>query len=210
MMVSMFPRILRGRTSCVAATAVLAAIALFGGCAARRDTGPAFDVPAAEYAGAFAAAKDALISARFELDRVDARAGVITTKPKPTSGLATPWDSEQTSLGQEFEDLLNRHYRRARVTFEPADAGALPADLRDSGLPTRCTVAVTIDRVRRPGWRVETTSIRLSSTSFDPEVGQRGMWPQYAVPIARDDRLARRLAVAIRGSIDVPTDAPRP
>ncbi|MFM9995808.1 MAG: hypothetical protein ACKVU4_08410 [Phycisphaerales bacterium] len=189
----------------LAVAAIGIACAVLPGCSGARGTGPAFDVPAAEFAAAFAAAKGALVDASFELDRVDARAGVITTVPKPTSGLATPWDGEQSSLGQEFEDLLNRHYRRVRVTFEPAGAegagGAVPADLRAGGVATRCTVSVTIDRIRRPGWRVETSSIRLSSTSLDPEIVQRGMSPQYAVPMARDDRLARRLASSIERAL---------
>lgn len=199
--------------------AVVATGAWLGGCAASHHQERTFIVSGGEYAAAFSAAKETILSARFELERVDARAGVITTKPKPTSGLATPWDLEQTSLGQELEDLLNRQYRRVRVTFEPeasgdAASGGSPeepaGDLRLGGTPTRCTVSVVIDRVRRPGQRIETSSIRLSTTAMDPEVAAQGMWPQYAVPIARDDRLASRLASRIHARLREGSTASQP
>jgi hypothetical protein len=174
---------------------LIAVCALLGGCASSRE-GPAVDVSPGQYGAAFAAAKESLAHFRFELDRVDARAGVISTKSKATSGLATPWDTEQSSLGQEVEDLLNRQYRRVRITFEPEE-GVLVDDVRLLEGPLVCTVTVSVERLRRPGWRIETTSSRLSSTYLDPEWQTRGMWPTYTVPFAQDHRLAARLAAAI-------------
>ncbi len=179
---------------------LFAACALVGGCASSRE-GPTVEVPPGRYGAAFAAAKESLARFRFELDRVDARAGVISTKPKATSGLATPWDTEQSSPGQELEDLLNRQYRRVRITFEP-DEGVPPSDdVRLLEGPLVCTVTVSVERLRRPGWRIETTSTRLSSTYLDPEWQAQGMWPAYTVPFAQDHRLAARLAAAIERAL---------
>src|SRR5438128_989361 len=76
--------------------------------------------PAPAYAEAFDTARQTLRDTGFILERVDARAGVITTQPKTTAGLLTPWDREQTSFGQDLEDLFQRHQRIVRVEFEPA------------------------------------------------------------------------------------------
>jgi hypothetical protein len=183
----------------------LALAALLAGCAAPRPEEAFFAIEPGRYADAFAAAKDVLASCRFELERVDARAGVLTTRAKPTSGLATPWDEEQTSFLMEWEDLLNRQLRRVRVTFRPAlPAPEPPPDLRLFDGPIAATVEVVIDRRRRPGWRVESTSIRLSSFTRDPALVDRGLWPTYDVPFTQDDRFAavlgRRIAARLVGA----------
>ena len=81
--------------------AVLCA-ALLGGCAGSGPRSAEFQVSPGQYARAFDEARDVLTGYRFELDRVDAAGGVIATAPKTTAGLATPWDSEQTTL----EDII--------------------------------------------------------------------------------------------------------
>ncbi len=178
--------------------AILAALAL-GGCASTPDEPAEFVIEPGGYGAAFAAAKEALIDARFELDRVDALAGVITTHPKPTSGFATPWDGEQSDLSQEWEDLINRQLRRVRVTF---DSDAPPsADRREAAGPMTGRVEVTIDRLRRPGWRIESSSIRFSSFAYDPDLAGRQMWPNYKVAYSQDSELARRLASDVRSRI---------
>ncbi len=68
---------------------LIAAAGPLGGCATK---GPAsFDVAVEAYPAVFQAAKEQLRRAGFTLDRVDARAGVITTRAKPSSGFFTPW-----------------------------------------------------------------------------------------------------------------------
>ncbi len=189
---------------------------MLGGCAKPRNPSPMVELQPGRYEPAFAAAKQVLIDARFDLDRVDARAGVITTTAKPTSGLATPWDGEQSSLGQEVEDLLNRQFRRVRITFEPQAAEAATAPTpphQDAAVPDMrlqagallCTISVSVERLRRPGWRLETSSVRQSSFYYDPEWGNRAIWPQYTVPFAQDHRLATRLAGRIRRSLEQQT-----
>lgn len=167
---------------------------LLAGCASARPEEAVFTIPAGQFQATFAAAKDVLVAYRFDLDRVDARTGVLTTQAKPSSGLATPWDAEQSTLLQEWEDLLNRQLRRVRVTFEPAEAvEPAPPDLRLFEGPLVARVEVVIYRRQRPGWRVETTSIRMSSFTRDPSLRTRRMAPSYDVPHTRDELLAARL-----------------
>jgi hypothetical protein len=183
----------------------------FFGCATPGPQEAICTVEPGRYVQAFDAAKDVLASYRFELDRVDARAGVITTLPKPTSGLATPWDDEQSSLLDEWEDLVNQQFRRVRVTFEPAEPAPPDApepEVRLVAGPLVARVEVMIDRRRRPGWRVETSSIRFSSFTQDPSLVERQMAGKYDTPFARDERLAARIGHQIRLALDA--SAPRP
>lgn len=176
---------------------VLAA-AIAGGCASPKTASPQFDVAAGRYADAFEASRDVLAAGRFELERVDGEAGVISTMPKPSSGLATPWDGEQSSFRQELEDAGNRQQRRVRITFEPAPgAAASGGDLREAAVPLVGRVEVTVERVRRTEWRLETTAIRFSSFAVDPALQARGMYPQYTVAVSQDPELAARLAEQI-------------
>ena len=85
-----------------------------GGCAAER-TDVTFEVSAGGYARAFDAAKEVLREAGFELDRVDARAGVITTRSKGSAGIATPWVGDESTIEQEFDDLIHQQRRTAVV-----------------------------------------------------------------------------------------------
>lgn len=166
-------------------------------------------VPASRYVEAFDAAREVLKAQRFDLDRVDARGGVITTRAKLTSGFATPWDTEQTTLGQEWTDLVNQHQRTVRVVFEPA-AEAKPGEAlkdvpRDLLAYTRAytganagalvaRVEVKIERIQRPGWRPDTRALRYSTYTFDPELIKRRELPSYATPAGGDALLAQRIA----------------
>src|SRR5688500_8446844 len=99
---------------------ILIVLALLGGCGSSKMLPSTFAVDAGRYGEAFDAAREVLRAARFDIDRVDAGGGVISTEPKRSAGLATPWDREQSTMGQEFEDLLNHQQRTVRITFEPA------------------------------------------------------------------------------------------
>lgn len=164
-----------------------------------------FVVLPGEYAAAFDATRDTLTEARFTLDRVDAAGGVVTTYPKETGGIATPWDAEQSTLGQEWEDLTNQQEREVRVTFAPEGADdaapgpgeALP-DRRADGRPLVGRVEVTVLRVRRPGWRPQTEAVSRSSRADDPAFEARAGGSTFREPIGRDDLLAGRLAQRIR------------
>jgi hypothetical protein len=170
-------------------------------------TAPELLVEPGQYAAAFEAAKGALVERGYELERVDAREGVITSRPRTSAGLMTPWSSEHTSARQEVEDLVNDQERRVRVTFIPAGggtggdaaggAGAAAGDLRAAPGPTVARVEVAVDRVNHVGQRVEPTSIRLNSRYKDDELVQRQMYPQYAVPWTIDGPVSRALTRAI-------------
>lgn len=199
------------------------------GCAAD-PVGPAPEVvvePGA-YAATFNAAREVLRDRGFILERVDAHAGVITTRPKTTAGLATPWDTEQQTFTQEVEDLLERQQRIVRVTFEPrgGDAAAAPADAASGQATSWGTeagdgvrvmrVLVTLEREQIPGRRLEPEAIGMSSFTWDVELGARQMQPRYAVAIRDDRRLADALVreierASLRRDVDArPASDPRP
>ncbi|MEM9559723.1 MAG: hypothetical protein AAF995_05405 [Planctomycetota bacterium] len=156
------------------------------------------------YPDAFDGAREVLRSYGFRLAYVDARAGVLESEPKSTAGFATPGDSEQSGLLQEWEDLTNEHERVVRIRFVPAAPGAdggLDEALPDrtapgagAGAPTRAEVEVMVYRLRRPGWRLETESPTRSTRAVDPALAARGMGPRHATPLGPDTRLAARIA----------------
>lgn len=160
---------------------------LVGGCAAKGDG--AFAVPAGEYDGAFEATRQVLREQRFVLERVDAEAGVITTREKPSAGLATPWDPQQTTLRQESQDLFNQQRRAVRVTFAPAQS--------EANQERAARVEVTIFRVHQPGMRLSPKSWQLAVVSRDPALTEAGLGPGFAVATERDPYLEARLARAI-------------
>jgi hypothetical protein len=164
---------------------LLAALVL-GGCSAPGS--PEFEVGAGEYDAAFNAAREVLREHRFQLERVDAAAGVITTQPKNTGGAASPWDTEQSTLGQELEDLLNMQKRVVRVTFNRAAS-------------VRGRVEVTVYRVQTPNLRPSSRAIALTSTTIDPQAVAQGVGGSYETPVSQDSRLAARLAQAIAARI---------
>lgn len=147
-----------------------------------------FDVAPGGYARAFNTAREALRDAFFSIDRVDADAGVISTFPKASSGLATPWDSDQSTLRQEWEDLAADQQRTVRIAFERTPGQSEPSLGR---------VTVVIERRYRPGVRVPAKSARSASITRDPALVSRGMWPAYNVTFEEDRALATRLAADI-------------
>ncbi len=177
---------------------------MLGGC---RSAGgaPSVALEPGQYARAFDETKDLLASRQFTLERVDARGGIITTRPKATAGLATPWDTEQSSLRQEVEDLMNQQERRVRVVFtragdggESIGDGERAPDLRDAAGPIEARFEVTVLRVSVPGGRIESSVILMSTRTRDPELARRGVGGRDRIAISTDDALASRLAQALR------------
>lgn len=175
------------RSRSILAKACATLLVILTGCAtappesARADA----DFRADDYPALFDAAREVLSDYQFTLDRIDAARGVITTAPKRTAGLATPWDREQSTARQEFEDLAHQHDRVARITFEPADR------------PTRVAVEVVVHRVHRPNWRIETDALRQSTHAVDPIAVRAGQPGEFREPVAEDRDLARRLMADI-------------
>jgi hypothetical protein len=156
-----------------------------------------------EYALAFDATKDELRRLGFTLDRIDARAGVITTEPRSSAGFATPWEQQETTSRQELENLLQRQRRRVEVRFV-ADSGnqSPPDDLRQWAGPMHVDVRVGVERIYRFGLRVQPISVRMSSVARDPELMEIGAQPGIATPSGGDDFLAGRIASRIARRVD--------
>jgi hypothetical protein len=184
------PTILLRVLACLASAALTA-------CTAAPPAGARSDADFApeSYPHIFNAAREILAEYRFTIDRVDAARGVITTHPKRTAGLATPWDREQSGLRQEIEDLAHQQERTARVTFEPPEA------------PTRVIVQIVLGRVHRPNWRIETDAIRQSTHARDPIAIRAGQPPEFREPVAEDRALAQRIMADIHARSGIPTHA---
>lgn len=148
-------------------------------------------MPPGGEARAFDAARDVLRDMRFQLERVDARQGLITTRDKPSAGWATPWDTVQTTPAQETSDLLNQQFRRVRITFD---------DHRRAG-----QVEVTIFRTQSPGLRLSSKTWRTAAFAIDPALAAQGLGGAYSVPVRRDGYLEARLARAIEQRAASPT-----
>ena len=166
---------------------------------------PQFTIPAGQYPQAFDAARAVLRSYRFSLDRVDAAAGVITTAHKTTAGVATPWDKEQSTTSQEFDDLLNQQSRTVRVTFRPASPSNAepvvnqPVDPQEELIGR---VEVIIYRMETPGVRSPSKAVSLTTLSTDPVLVAEGVGGAYEVPVSQDTRLAATLAAAIEHQLE--------
>lgn len=152
------------------------------------------------YAAVFDAARDVLRDEGFILERVDAAEGVITTRVKTTAGVFTPWDREQTTAGQEVEDLMQRQQRVVRVSFVGGagqDGGEVHASNGGARFD-RMRIEVVVQRVQIPGRKLEPEAIQQSSYWWDPDMGTRGMQPQFAVAEKQDRLLAERITRKVR------------
>ena len=113
-----------------------------------------------DFAETFQAAKDVLREYRFELDRVDAREGVITTRAMSASGWATPWVDHASDWDGAWRDTLQDEARKVRVVFGSDVEGG-----------DRNGVGVVVERIRvtRFGRRVDPTSPRrIKRMTRDP------------------------------------------
>ncbi len=167
------------------------------------EDGSTLRVPPGGYTAAFDAARDELRDAGFTLERVDSFSGIITTRPSGSAGFATPWSQDQSTGAQELGDFFHRQLRTVRITFETALAPAAaepPADLRSQSGEMLMRIKVVVDRSYRPGWRINTTSIRYSTYCVDPDLAARAMQPVYTTARAEDPLLAARLTRRIAES----------
>jgi hypothetical protein len=184
----------------------LAASLFLGACASHHeagDAGAAPTIPAGEYEAAFRAAKDVLREKQFDLERVDAAAGVITTRPRSSAGLASPWLDYDETFGDAVDDLIHRDRRRVTVRFDPSDrpdASAL-LDRRTLDVPLTMRVTIDVERTYVTGRRADPTSIRLTSRAIDPQLVDRDVYPLARGVVGEDEKLASRIAAWIQDSI---------
>lgn len=193
---------------------VIVGVALWAGCVGgcASEPGPqSFAVSPGGYAQAFQRAKDALRAHEFELDRVDARAGVITTKPRAWSGAATPWYPYTSTPGDAVEGLVHAERRVVEVRFVPEGGAATDptvVDLRDESRNLSASVEVQVERVYRPLRRVDPTGVRLASFATDPALVEAGKQPLFVAAERKDERLAGRLvrSMASTDGVERPTE----
>ncbi len=133
------------------------------------------------------ATRQVLADHRFVIDRVDGRRGVVTTEFKSTQGIASPWDGEQGSLRDESADFVNQHERSIRVLIN--DDGSVD-------------VSVVVQRVHRPGWRIETESISSSTHTTVIGTDGRAQPRRLVTPVGIDGQLARRIGEEIDHAIN--------
>ena len=163
-----------------------------------------FVIDASAYDETFEAAKDTVRAFGFELDRVDARGGVLTSRPRRSSGLATPWVPHASDLGVAWNDLLHGDARRVTVTFRP-QAGTGPLrlrrdpryDVREHGGAVQVRVDVVLEREQRPGLRADPTSVRLLSRTSGGAPGAESF-----IAVGRDAPLAGRMAASLQKRLD--------
>lgn len=203
------------------ALAILLLACQLAGCASRPAPAPpaaaSFTIEADAYERAFGVAKDLLLDSQFELERIDARSGVIVTRPRTGAGLLAPWTIG--SGGRLLEDTLNAQVRVAEVRFEPAEEIERPPDgvpdaLADPQLPLPpgraqgavvVSVRVLIGRRVSPTHRLDPTAIRSSSSSINPRLFARGLSARYTAPHDLDARASAKLARAMQRRLGMGT-----
>lgn len=165
---------------------VLFLLAFLAGCA-RQVTAPPLALMSDEYDRAFDTAVDVLRDARFTIDRVDRRSGVITTEARVSSTIVEPWRPDNATLGMSVDSTLNYQRRVVRVQFTDVDA-AEASDLTalPGGKPLGLAVTCTIERAHRPNRRVETAALARSSQAVDPQLQERGIGLLFWQPVGRD------------------------
>jgi hypothetical protein len=185
---------------CVAS--VPSVVGLLAGCSTRTDGPREFTLAPGQYPAAFDATRELLREMRFDLDRIDAAAGVISTTPHFSRGVFEPWDSTQSSTTDEWEDAVNMQARAVRVSF--TQDGAEPAD---PDAQTTAGVWVTVYRLNRSGRRLDSEWVGGSTFSLDP-IQQQRHGTSYLVPIRRDEDLEARLADELMTTLGIePTPA---
>ncbi len=198
-------RLMRSPQSTLRMIISLVLLALGGlttGCATAPSKHTTMRIEPGSYAATFDAVKDVLRSFGFELDRIDARAGVITTRPHFSAGLATPWVSDESTFEQEFEGLLNRQRRTVRVDFAPVESeGSEPADVRTLAVPIRARVAVTLERMHRSGLQASANSVRLSSVMVRIDEDGAEPLPWTLTKVGEDDLLASRIVERVTNRV---------
>ncbi len=140
---------------------------LLAGCASVPEaapSNPAITIEAGGYADAFDRAKEALRDTGFTLDRVDARAGLITTEPRASVGYTTPWVGHHANAGEAWLGFANREQRVAEIRFMPAD-GAPIDDLRSYEHQIAAEVVVIVERIEQPGRRIDASGVDFTHRS---------------------------------------------
>jgi hypothetical protein len=156
-----------GRTGLILAAAGMAGAVLGISCAAKPPALAARATADENFNAAWDAALEVLAEYRFEIDRADRRAGVITTFPMVGRHWFEFWRLDAATPADVAEGTLQTIYRQATVTIHLAAPGGsttrpttLPAPARAPGAAAEyyVTVEVRTSRSDRPAPEVTSTS----------------------------------------------------
>ena len=192
------------------------------GCGGRE--GPASIVlPGERYDEAFTQTRELLIARGFELERIDATRGVISTQPKASAGVFTPFDLRQGSLRQELDDTLNQQRRVVRVEFAPVvpearepriDAPGIAPTISPlalgAGEPLVARFGVVLERRTSTDLVMEPESIRLISRAQDRMLSERGLPAIGYAPVRQDRLYAGELAADLAKRLGLVLPEPPP
>ncbi len=182
---------------------ILGAIALLLGACASQPAAE-LQVPAGQYTTAFEAAKETLRGFDFSLETHRRLLGrdLHQTQDHRGRGNALGPRAIHTGSGgrRPPQPPIARGTRHVRARGgRPAQRGwrRAPRNLRESSPPVVMRVTVQVSRRQKPGWRLETSAIRTSTRTSDPELLRAGMEPGYETPTGDDPKLAGRIAQEI-------------
>jgi len=173
---------------------------MLGGCAqSPQRSRPLIEyvIESSQYELAFDRAKRVLRDASFSLDRVDAREGIITTKPRPSVGFLTPWVGHHLTENEAWLGVMHREQRVATVRFESIDGAS--ADLRTHTGNLKAHVDVTVERVSEPGRRRDSSGILFSNRSRFTGQASRDDAGLVRVPHRQDTALSESLLAELAG-----------
>ncbi len=159
-------------------------------------------INANQYQHAFGVVREVISEYRFGINRVDISRGIITTHPKRTSGLATLWDQEQSTLHQELEEFANQHDREVRVVFKGKPTGEDSGSdqtiaLGEGDGEIEMRIEVMVYRTRRPHWRIEPESVRFSTHARSRDSAGRLESSSFREAIGRDTLLEERILQSV-------------
>ena len=128
---------------------------------------------------------------RFRLDRVDRRAGLVTTTPETSQHFFEFWRHDVATWTDAWQASLNPLRRRAEVTVARADEGRW----------TQLSVAVFKERLSSPDRQFNNTAAAyqffgesLPSTTGDPKVTPEDeRWLDQGRDAAMEDHLLRAI-----------------
>jgi len=181
---------------------LLMMLGVLAGC--RTGTVTSLPVEPGGYADAFTGVTEVLRAQGYELERVDARAGIITTRPLASSGVWTPWITSERTARDEIESSLHRQRRLAEVRFLGTQG-----DFRLTPDPLRLEVRVSVERVYQPGVRVTPASVRLRHVSEDPGLDLPRDEPVFAVSMRSDQAAAAYLTGLLAERMGIQLEPPR-
>ncbi|MDF1808902.1 MAG: hypothetical protein P1U42_04325 [Phycisphaerales bacterium] len=150
------------------------------------------------YDQVFESARDVLVDYRFGINRVDASRGVLTSHPKRSVGVVSPWDREQSTMNQEWEDFANQQERIVRIEFERLNVETDISNSLSERESVVVHVAVLVNRVHRPNWRIESESVRLSTHARSRDSGGQLEPRAFRETIGRDVELEVRIMDEIK------------